>query len=56
MPDHPLRAEELQSNPEVMNAAQDIATNGEAAAQKYASNPKVMDYLLKLEKVMGGML
>ena len=30
----------------------DIATNGEAAALKYQSDPEVMAYLTKLENLM----
>ena len=41
---------EMQNNPRVMQAAMDIAMNGEAAAQKYASDPEVIALLQKLEK------
>ena len=41
---------EMQSNPRVMNAAMDIAMNGEAAAAKYANDPEVLQLLQKLEK------
>lgn len=41
---------EMQNNPKVMQAAMDIAMNGEAAAQKYANDPEVMELLTKLER------
>ncbi|KAL1521378.1 hypothetical protein AB1Y20_021044 [Prymnesium parvum] len=43
---------QMQGNPVVMNAAMDIAANGEAAAQKYAHDPEVVSYLQRLEKLM----
>jgi len=43
---------EIQSNPAVMAAAMDIATNGENAALKYEDNAEVMNYLRKLEELM----
>ena len=44
---------EMQSNPKVMQAAMDIAVNGEAAALKYENDPDVMALLQKLEKFQG---
>ena len=41
---------EMQANPKVMSAAMDIAMNGEAAAEKYASDPEVLALLQKLER------
>ena len=40
---------EMQSNPRVMEAAMDIAMNGEEAAEKYATDEEVMALLRKLE-------
>ena len=44
---------ELQSNPRVMQAAMDMAMNGEAAAAKYENDAELMALLYKLEKLQG---
>ena len=41
---------EMQSNPRVMQAAMDIATNGEAAAAKYANDKEVIELVEKLQR------
>lgn len=43
--------EEMSSNPKVMAAAMDIAMNGEAAAEKYSSDPDVLALLQKMEQL-----
>ena len=53
-PDGIALLQEMQSNPAVMEAAMDIASNGETAAAKYAGNVEVMKYMQRLEKLMLG--
>ena len=45
--------EKMASNPKIMQAAMDIAMNGEAAAEKYANDPDVMGIMQELEKFNG---
>ena len=44
---------ELQSNPRVMQAAMEMSTGGEAAAQKYAKDPEVQRYMERVQQLMG---
>ena len=44
---------ELQSNPRVMQAAMEMSTGGEAAAQKYANDPEVQRYIERVQRLMG---
>ena len=51
-PEGPALMQKVAANPSLMQAAMELAQEGDAAAAKYADNREVMDFVKKLQQIV----
>ena len=51
-PEGPALMQRVAANPGLMQAAMELAQEGDAAAAKYADNREVMDFVKKLQQIV----
>lgn len=51
-PEGPALMQRVAANPSLMQAAMELAQEGDAAAAKYADNTEVMDFVKKLQQIV----